>query len=198
MRTLQPRHRLHDDAWINWSFNDFGWMPDNRTLWLPVGRERLLAPVHAGTATASRTQLTAGHVGSLAAAARRATARRFYFLCNRAAARRLRSLRGRRRRRRGARADRAGRRRGLRAVAGRLAAAGAAFRQLPAAATGGGRCRRRRPARADRHPHRRVQGDALDPAEVSCRCRRKHGAGTIWGKYYAPGNADAGQASTRS
>ncbi|MDG2525351.1 S9 family peptidase [Stenotrophomonas sp. HITSZ_GD] len=31
---LVPRHRLTDNAWINWSFNDFGWLADNRTLWL--------------------------------------------------------------------------------------------------------------------------------------------------------------------
>ncbi|WP_426661734.1 prolyl oligopeptidase family serine peptidase [Rhodanobacter aciditrophus] len=31
--TLVPQDRLHDDAWINWSFNDFGWEKDNRTLW---------------------------------------------------------------------------------------------------------------------------------------------------------------------
>ncbi len=31
---LQPRHRLTDPAWINWNFNEFGWLPDNRTLWL--------------------------------------------------------------------------------------------------------------------------------------------------------------------
>ncbi len=31
---LQPRHRLSDSAWISWDFNDFGWLPDNRTLWL--------------------------------------------------------------------------------------------------------------------------------------------------------------------
>ena len=30
---LQPRHRLTDEAWINWNFNDFDWLPDNRTLW---------------------------------------------------------------------------------------------------------------------------------------------------------------------
>lgn len=24
---LQPRHRLTDPAWINWNFNDFGWLP---------------------------------------------------------------------------------------------------------------------------------------------------------------------------
>ena len=32
-RTLRPQHRLHDDAWINWNFNEFGWEHDNRTLW---------------------------------------------------------------------------------------------------------------------------------------------------------------------
>ncbi|MDO1529480.1 prolyl oligopeptidase family serine peptidase [Fulvimonas sp. R45] len=31
--TLVPQDRLHDDAWINWSFNDFGWLKDGRTLW---------------------------------------------------------------------------------------------------------------------------------------------------------------------
>ncbi|GAB4114585.1 MAG: S9 family peptidase [Wenzhouxiangellaceae bacterium] len=29
-RTLQPRHRLTDPAWINWSFNDFGWLPQGQ------------------------------------------------------------------------------------------------------------------------------------------------------------------------
>ncbi len=31
--TLVPQQRLHDAAWINWNFNDFGWLRDNRTLW---------------------------------------------------------------------------------------------------------------------------------------------------------------------
>jgi dipeptidyl aminopeptidase/acylaminoacyl peptidase len=30
---LVPQHRLSDPAWINWSFNEFGWLRDNRTLW---------------------------------------------------------------------------------------------------------------------------------------------------------------------
>lgn len=30
---LKPRHRLTDPAWINWNFNEFGWLPDDRTLW---------------------------------------------------------------------------------------------------------------------------------------------------------------------
>ncbi len=30
---FELQHRLTDDAWINWQFNEFGWMPDDRTLW---------------------------------------------------------------------------------------------------------------------------------------------------------------------
>lgn len=30
---LQTQHRLTDEAWINWDHNEFGWMPDGRTLW---------------------------------------------------------------------------------------------------------------------------------------------------------------------
>lgn len=31
--SLASQHRLHDDAWINWGFNDFGWTVDGSTLW---------------------------------------------------------------------------------------------------------------------------------------------------------------------
>lgn len=27
------QHRLTDPAWVNWSFNQLGWLPDDRTLW---------------------------------------------------------------------------------------------------------------------------------------------------------------------
>lgn len=30
---LVPQHRLSDPAWINWTFNEMGWLNDNRTLW---------------------------------------------------------------------------------------------------------------------------------------------------------------------
>ncbi len=30
---LLPQHRLTDPAWINWNFNEFGWLHDDRTLW---------------------------------------------------------------------------------------------------------------------------------------------------------------------
>jgi dipeptidyl aminopeptidase/acylaminoacyl peptidase len=30
---LKPLHRLTDGAWVNFDNNEFGWLPDNRTLW---------------------------------------------------------------------------------------------------------------------------------------------------------------------
>lgn len=30
---LAPQHRLHDEAWASWAFNEMGWEKDNRTLW---------------------------------------------------------------------------------------------------------------------------------------------------------------------
>ena len=30
---LNPRHRLTDPAWINWAFNDFGWLGDSDRIW---------------------------------------------------------------------------------------------------------------------------------------------------------------------
>lgn len=30
---LVPRHRLSDPAWIDWDYNDLGWLNDDRTLW---------------------------------------------------------------------------------------------------------------------------------------------------------------------
>ena len=30
---LVSQHRLTDPAWIGWTFNEFGWLADNRTLW---------------------------------------------------------------------------------------------------------------------------------------------------------------------
>lgn len=31
---LVTQNRLTDPAWINWNFNELGWLPDDRTLWL--------------------------------------------------------------------------------------------------------------------------------------------------------------------
>jgi len=31
--SLVPQHRLTDPAWVGWTFNDMGWLNDDRTLW---------------------------------------------------------------------------------------------------------------------------------------------------------------------
>ena len=56
---LVPQHHLHNDAWINWQFNDLGWLKDNRTLWYlseESGYSQLYVKPVDGTAKA----LTAG------------------------------------------------------------------------------------------------------------------------------------------
>ncbi|HEY7215639.1 MAG TPA: prolyl oligopeptidase family serine peptidase [Thermoanaerobaculia bacterium] len=68
---LTSRHRLTDPAWINWSFNEIGWLRDNETLWflsedtgwsqlyalsVRTGEKRLLSPAgryEVGTPVAS-------------------------------------------------------------------------------------------------------------------------------------------------
>ncbi|HET9047874.1 MAG TPA: prolyl oligopeptidase family serine peptidase [Chiayiivirga sp.] len=79
---ITPAHRLTDPAWINWNFNDFGWLPDHRSLWLlsehsgysqlytisPKGKLKALTE---GQWEASQPQVSAD-------------GKTFYFLCNRA------------------------------------------------------------------------------------------------------------------
>ena len=77
---LQPRHRLHDDAWINWEFNEFGWLPDNRTLWY-LSEESGFSHLYALDG-AKRSQLTDGRWETSQVAVAR-DGRSFYFLCNR-------------------------------------------------------------------------------------------------------------------
>ncbi|HRO62403.1 S9 family peptidase [Thermomonas sp.] len=78
---LQPRHRLHDEAWINWSFNDFGWLPDNATLWY-LSEESGWSHLYTLRGT-QRTQITDGQWETSQVAVSRDGAS-FYFLCNRA------------------------------------------------------------------------------------------------------------------
>ena len=56
---LESQHRLHDDAWINWYFNEFGWLPDNRTLWY-VSEESGYAHLYVKTAGRRARALTSG------------------------------------------------------------------------------------------------------------------------------------------
>ena len=79
--TLQSRHRLHDPAWINWGFNDFGWLPDGSTLWY-LSEETGYSHLYALNGSA-RTQLTQGRWEASDIYPAR-DGRAFYFLCNRA------------------------------------------------------------------------------------------------------------------
>ena len=85
--TLQPRHRLTDAAWINWSFNDFGWMPDGRTLWLlseQSGHSHLYLLDEAALARGGKPrQLTSGS-WEVSMPQPAPDGQAFYFLCNRA------------------------------------------------------------------------------------------------------------------
>jgi dipeptidyl aminopeptidase/acylaminoacyl peptidase len=77
---LQPRHRLTDPAWINWDFNEFGWLPDGRLWYLSEesGYSHLYLLEGAPSA-----RLTSGKWEvSRVAPARDGSA--FHFLCNRA------------------------------------------------------------------------------------------------------------------
>ncbi|MDI1252196.1 S9 family peptidase [Thermomonas sp.] len=78
--TLQPRNRLHDDAWINWGFNDFGWLPDNKTVWY-LSEESGYSHLYTLDGS-TRTQLTDGRwETSEVQPARDGSG--FFFLCNR-------------------------------------------------------------------------------------------------------------------
>lgn len=79
---LVPRERLTDPGWINWDFNDMGWLPDGDTLWVlseESGWSHLY--LHA-MADDSRRQLTQGEytVGNVTVSP---DGRQLYFLANR-------------------------------------------------------------------------------------------------------------------
>ena len=77
---LQPRHRLTDPAWINWGFNDFGWLADGSTLWY-LSEESGYSHLYTLDG-GSRAQLTDGKwEASSVVPARDGSS--FWFLCNR-------------------------------------------------------------------------------------------------------------------
>jgi dipeptidyl aminopeptidase/acylaminoacyl peptidase len=78
---LQSRHRLTDAAWINWNFNDFGWLPDGRTLWY-LSEESGYSHLYLHDGAKSRA-LTSGR-WEASAPALSADGQRFRFVCNRA------------------------------------------------------------------------------------------------------------------
>ena len=78
--TLQPRHRLTDPAWINWGFNEFGWLADGSTLWY-LSEESGYSHLYTLNG-AIKAQLTDGRweVSSVVPAR---DGSGFWFLCNR-------------------------------------------------------------------------------------------------------------------
>jgi dipeptidyl aminopeptidase/acylaminoacyl peptidase len=78
---LKPVHRLSDGAWINNGNNDFGWLPDNSTLWY-LSEESGYSHLYTMTADGKARALTQGKWEASAVdwSADGATA---YMLCNR-------------------------------------------------------------------------------------------------------------------
>src|SRR5690606_23617601 len=79
---LQPRHRLTDPAWINWNFNEFGWLSDNQTLWF-VSEESGYAHLYTQSGNGRPRQRTSGR-WEASAPVPTADGRGLLFLCNRA------------------------------------------------------------------------------------------------------------------
>ena len=78
--TLQTRDHLHDAAWINWNFNDFGWLPDGRTLWF-LSEQSGWSQLYTSDGGRAR-QLTSGK-WEASAPQLSADGKSFYFVCNR-------------------------------------------------------------------------------------------------------------------
>ncbi len=79
---LRPRHRLTDPAWINWTFNDFGWLPDNRTLWLLSEQSGWSQLYTVGTDGKAKLRSGGGH-WEVSQPQLSADGGAFLFLCNR-------------------------------------------------------------------------------------------------------------------
>ncbi|KAF1695138.1 S9 family peptidase [Pseudoxanthomonas daejeonensis] len=79
---LQSRHRLTDPAWINWNFNDFGFLPDNRTLWL-LSEESGYSHLYTQAGGERPRQRTSGQ-WEASSPVPTADGGGFLFLCNRA------------------------------------------------------------------------------------------------------------------
>lgn len=58
-RKFVTQHRLTDPAWINWSFNEFGWLPDSHTLWY-LSEESGYSHLYVKPVNSRRRQLTEG------------------------------------------------------------------------------------------------------------------------------------------
>ena len=77
---LVPQHRLSDPAWINWTYDDFGWLTDNRTLWYE-SEESGYAHLYTKAPNAEAQALTQGRF-EVSDPALSADGRWFYVLSN--------------------------------------------------------------------------------------------------------------------
>jgi dipeptidyl aminopeptidase/acylaminoacyl peptidase len=80
---LVPQHRLTDPAWIGWTFNEFGWLGDSRTLWYE-SEESGFAHLYTKARNAAPRALTQGHF-EVSEPMLSADGRWFYVLSNEAA-----------------------------------------------------------------------------------------------------------------
>ena len=79
---LRSLHRLTDPAWINWNFNDFGWLPDSRTLWY-LSEESGYSHLYTLVPGSKPAALTRGR-WEASSVAWSPDGRTAYFVCNRA------------------------------------------------------------------------------------------------------------------
>lgn len=57
--TLESQHRLHDQAWINWTFNEFGWLGDDNHLYY-LSEESGYSHIYTKSLKGKAKQLTSG------------------------------------------------------------------------------------------------------------------------------------------
>ncbi|HEY4555935.1 MAG TPA: S9 family peptidase, partial [Lysobacter sp.] len=83
--TLASRHRLTDPAWINWNFNDFGWLPSTgngpAALWF-LSEHTGYSHLYVSTGNGAPRALTSG-TWEVSAPELARDGRRFFFGCNR-------------------------------------------------------------------------------------------------------------------
>ena len=186
---LQPRHRLTDPAWINWGFNDFGWLADGSTLWY-LSEESGYSHLYTLDG-GSRAQLTDGKwEASSVVPARDGSS--FWFLCNRSRPGDYEVCNV---------PARGGTVREVTALDGvesfRLSPDGARLlvrnssAYMPPQAyvvdAAGGQAKQLTDTRTPEFKAR----EWLQPQIV--QVPSKHGAGTIWGKYYGPATMEPGR-----
>ncbi|WP_223621347.1 S9 family peptidase [Lysobacter sp. ESA13C] len=82
---LQPCHRLTDAAWIGWNFNDFGWLPDtgkgDGELWL-LSEQSGYSHLYVASGGGAPRAITSGR-WEVSEPELSADGKTFFFLCNR-------------------------------------------------------------------------------------------------------------------